>query len=251
MKSTAILIASALLAACSQSEAPSEEMEKAAQEVVQAVEGSEAPEQVAEGPYAPRDECADLPGARQFLGELKSAIAARDAERLIALTAEDVKLDFGGGTGRAELRNRLAAEHGALWERLAPLTKLGCAVNSQGGMTLPWYFEQPMPSDPYSGLIVTGEDVPVREAPDPEAPVLARLSWEVVEATGAGAGGTAFRQVRVPAAEEGESAAPAGEQTGEKEGYIAQEHLRSLLDHRIIAASRNARWRIISLVAGD
>jgi len=35
------------------------------------------------------------------------------------------------------------------------------------------------------------------------------------------------------------------------QGYIATDKLRSLLDYRLIASSRNGRWRITSFVAGD
>lgn len=251
MKATAALLAAILLMSCSQSDAPSEEMEKAAEVVVRAVEGAEEPEQLPQGPFAPRDECRELPRAAEFRRELSGAIAARDAEALVALAAEDIKLDFGGGSGKAELRRRLTAEDGELWERLAPLTQLGCAVNSQGGMTLPWYFEHATPADPYAAFIVTGENVPVHEAPDSAAPVIRRLSWDVVEAFGQATVEDPFRQVRLPAAGQGETIAVAKKADEDIDGFIAQEHLRSLIDYRLIAASRNNRWRIISLVAGD
>ena len=34
-------------------------------------------------------------------------------------------------------------------------------------------------------------------------------------------------------------------------GFVATDKLRSLLDYRLIASSRNGRWRITSLIAGD
>ena len=36
-----------------------------------------------------------------------------------------------------------------------------------------------------------------------------------------------------------------------KVGFIASDKLRSLIDYRLTASSRNGRWRIISFVAGD
>ena len=41
------------------------------------------------------------------------------------------------------------------------------------------------------------------------------------------------------------------ETTGGETGYIATDKLRSLIDYRLLAASRNGTWRIVSLVAGD
>ena len=34
-------------------------------------------------------------------------------------------------------------------------------------------------------------------------------------------------------------------------GYVATDKLRSLIDYRLLASSRNGRWRIVSLVSGD
>ena len=33
--------------------------------------------------------------------------------------------------------------------------------------------------------------------------------------------------------------------------YVATDKLRSLIDYRLLASSRNDNWRIVSLVAGD
>jgi hypothetical protein len=231
-----------LLAACSQSDAPSDQMEKAAEEVVSAVEGE--PAQPAAGPLAPRNECADLPGAAGFLRSLNQAIASRDAEALVALAADDVKLDFGGAGGTAELSRRLSAEDGALWDELDKLVQLGCAENTQGGITLPWYFEQSLPVDGVNGFVVTGADVPLHQAPAEDAPLVTRLSWQAVELA-PGEEQEGFRHVMLP--QEGPEPGEAPPTTG----YVAQDNLRSLIDYRLTAASRNGRWRIISLLRGD
>jgi hypothetical protein len=36
-----------------------------------------------------------------------------------------------------------------------------------------------------------------------------------------------------------------------KQGYIATDKLRSLLDYRLLASQRNGKWSIVSLVSGD
>ena len=232
----------ALLAACSQSDAPSDQMEKAAEEVVSAVEGE--PEQAAAGPLAPRNDCAEMPEAAGFLRTLNEAIASRDADALVALAAEDVKLDFGGAGGTAELRRRLSAEDGALWVELDELVQLGCAENTQGGITLPWYFEQSLPVEGTNAFVVTGVDVPLYRAPAEDAPVMTTISWQAVELA-PGEEQEGFRRVMLP--QEGPEPGEAPPTTG----YVVQDKLRSLVDYRLTAASRNGRWRIISLVRGD
>ena len=85
------------------------------------------------------------------------------------------------------------------------------------------------------GMIVTGENVPLLSAPDEEAEAVATLSWDVVEIH-AMKPDDAFQKV---------------ETKDGKQGFIATDMLRSLIDYRILASSRNGNWRIVSLVAGD
>ena len=223
-----------LLTACEREQAPADEVAKSAEKLV----GAEEPEplKLAQGPYAPRDTCGDLKGAAEFRQALAAAVEGRDADALVALAAEDVKLDFGGGTGRAELKKRLTAEDRMLWRELGELLTLGCSANKQGGLTIPWYFDQSIPDvDPMMGMIVTGENVPLLSAPDEEAEAVATLSWDVVEID-AMKPDDAFQKV---------------ETKDGKRGFIATDMLRSLIDYRILASSRNGNWRIVSLVAGD
>lgn len=231
----------ASLSACDRSDPPSERLERAAGELVAEVESTPAPVEQPAGPWAPRDECDDLPGAVDFLASLQAAIDTRDADALVALAADDVKLDFGGGAGKQQLRERLAANDGEHWDTLAELLELGCAARDETGMTLPWYFAQEIPVDPYMGAIVTGEDVPIYSAPATDAEVEATLSWDAVE--------------RLPDETGDEDFARVGwldpETDQRVEGYIATEMLRSLLDYRLIANRRNNRWRITALIAGD
>ena len=231
----------AMLSACDRSDPPSERLERAAEELVSDVENEALPAQRPDGPWAPRNDCAELPGASAFLASLQSAVDARDADALVALTAEDVKLDFGGGTGAGKLRERLAANNGAHWETLAQLMDLGCATSDDTSITLPWYFGQTIPVDPYMGAIVTGENVSLYNAPDTDAAVLATVSWDAVE--------------RLPddTAREGfERVAWTRSETEERvEGYISKSKLRGMIDYRLIANRRNNRWRITALIAGD
>ncbi|WP_305096606.1 hypothetical protein [Croceibacterium aestuarii] len=223
-----------LLAACQRDDAPSENLAAQAGQLV----GGEKPEaaKLAAGRYAPQDTCGDLKGADAFREDLAVAVQSRDAEAFAALAAEDVKLDFGEGSGRAELRKRLTGKEWNLWDELDELLTLGCSANKQGGLTIPWYFDQNIDGvDPFSGMLVTGEKVPLRESPDPESAILERISWDVVTID-ALRPDDPYQQVT---ARDG------------KNGFILTSDLRSLVDYRLSAASRNGTWRIVSLVAGD
>lgn len=232
MKAIGIAAVALALAACSQTDAPSDEVAEAAEDIV---EGGQPSPGLADGKFAPRDECGDLEGSALFRQRLALAVEARDAEGVAVLAAEDVKLDFGGGAGRAELVELLDDPDGAMWKQLDELLALGCAENAQGGLTLPWYFEQDIPGDPYATMIVTGENVPLLSAANAEAQPLATLDWDAVELADGLEPDKPFQKVEF----------------GGKTGFVATASLRSQIAYRLLASSRNGRWRIVSLVAGD
>lgn len=233
----ALLIAG--LSACERADPPVQKLERAAEELVAGTDAEGLPQQ-AEGPYAPRDECTDQPGASEFLANLRSAVEARDSAAFAALAAEDIRLDFGGGGGKETLIQRLEADDGALWDEAAEILELGCASDG-ATLTMPWYFAQDIPVEPFAGAVVTGENVPLRNAPAADAPAIARISWDAVEVDPASSQDSEFAEVTWDA--------PGGE--GEVEGHIERSNLRGIVDYRIGAARRNDRWRMTYFIAGD
>ena len=125
-------------AACNQDQAPAEDVAEAAEQLV----APTSPSPLANGKWAPQDTCAEVEGADVFRTRLAAAIRARDVDGVVGLAADDVKLDFGGGGGSAELRKRLGDPSLGLWDELDALMALGCSANDQGGITIPWFFDQ-------------------------------------------------------------------------------------------------------------
>ena len=231
----------AMLAACDRSDPPSDRIESAAEDLIAEVEGEELPGRPS-GPFAPRDECRDQPGGSEFLASLMAAVGTRDADALVRLSAEDIRLDFGGDGGHAELRQRLAEKDGALWVELAEAVAMGCASDG-ATMTLPWYFAQEFPADPYGGMIVTAEAVPLLDEAKADAEVLASLSWEAVEITGNPQTDTVGNYTRAswPGAPRGETLV----------GFVESDKLRPYVDYRLIASRRNGRWSLTGFFTGD
>lgn len=252
MKRLVPLMIMLALTACKQDQpAPSQKIAEAAGQLMAKASGDETPT-LGEGPYAPRDECTDIPGADEFRQQLASVVKERDVEGLVALAANDVRLDFGGGAGANLLRTHLTSKDRDLWTELEQLLPLGCAKNSQGGITIPWYFGQDFGDiDPMMGMIITGENVPVMSGPPSEDAAVGKvsgekpaakpeeirkLSWDVVKLLDGYNPEEPYQKVQL--------------QDGTL-GYIATGKLRSLVDYRLIASSRNGKWSITSLVAGD
>ncbi len=229
------------LAACNRHNPPSDQLAESARQIVGVATPTPAP--FAKGPYAPRDTCHAVAGADQFRRKLYNAVMARDADAFVALAAQDIKLTPGpgdtvgaGASGRAALKQRLTDKGWDMWDELDRLLRLGCAANDQGGITIPWYYEQHITKvDPTTGMLVTGENVPLLSAPDPKSMVLETISWDVVT-------------LGTPAPDDPYQPVTA---LDGKQGYIATNKLRSLTDYRLKAIQRNGNWRIVSLVSGS
>jgi hypothetical protein len=236
----------ALLAACDQSEAPAAVEPTTTEAPVVAT----APV----GPLAPRNDCATVPGAQAFLDQINAAVAARDVDAFVSLVDVHVRLGFGGEDGAANLRTSLEAPDGGMWDEIAELMAMGCAVTQTGERTtiiLPWYFAQDTGGDPFETMIVTGEEVVVHAAPAGNSEQLATISWDAVqlepEAGPDGAisfGGpddTGWRHVRLPASDGAEPIV----------GYMRSSNLRSVIDYRLLAENGDGTWKVSALLAGD
>ncbi|WP_126171893.1 hypothetical protein [Altericroceibacterium xinjiangense] len=249
MRKTLACLLLMALAACDRETAPADEVATKAKEIVELAEPKPAP--VSAGRFAPQNTCGSVEGAQAFRARLAEVVRTRDVEGLIALAASDVKLDFGDGAGTDELRKRLTSDEWNLWQELDELMTLGCSANAQGGITIPWYFDQDIPGAASgTAMLVTGQNIPVLAAPDPQAPRIDTVSWDVVRVD-AWKPDQPYQQVRIRNRLEAEADERERVRDAETTGYIATDQLRSLLDYRLIASHRNGKWSITSFVAGD
>ncbi|NLR72260.1 hypothetical protein HGI47_15400 [Novosphingobium sp. ERN07] len=185
--------------------------------------------------YAPRDDCADKPGWPAFRKALVTAIKARDADAMAALATPDIALDYGGGSGTAELKKRLADPESGLWHELSTILPLGCAV--EGGLAaMPWVFwNVPEAVDSYNAMLVLGNETPLREKPGGED--ISPVGWFIVGIDPMDFDPKA-NTTRVTL------------DNGQK-GWVETAKLRSLLDYRLIAEPKDGVWRITAFIAGD
>lgn len=187
--------------------------------------------------FPPRDDCSALPGWSEFRAKLQSAVSRRDSDALAVLVDPDILLDFGGGAGVKELRQRLGNPEYRLWDEIAALLPLGCGQQDDSA-AMPWIFaNSPADADPYIGMLVLGPAVPAYAKPEAGASVKAVLNWPVVTVEVYEGKNAPFTEVFLP-----ENAGKA---------YVETRKLRSLIDYRVIASNTKQGWRITALIAGD
>lgn len=85
-------------------------------------------------------------------------------------------------------------------------------------------------------MLVTGENIPLRESQDPTSKVLENISWDIVELSGGLMPDETAQKVH---------------RIDGPVGYIDSGKLRSLIDYRLFASKREGKWTITALVAGD
>ena len=191
------------------------------------------------GRWAPRDECARLPGAAAFRARLAGVIAGRDAAGLAALSTPDVLLDFGGTTGRTELRRKLAGNEGPkFWRELDAIVRLGCGKGDGQAIMMPWFANEDLGElEGQNIMLVAGANVPLYEVADAKSNVLYRMSWQLVDMPGDWREGDKFQQVNLVGMR--------------RRGYVETALLRSQMGYRISAARERGVWLINAFVAGD
>ncbi|MGV3513406.1 MAG: hypothetical protein ACO1OX_15505 [Novosphingobium sp.] len=185
--------------------------------------------------FAPQDDCAKQPGWPEFRKSLVAAIKIRDAQGLARLAAPDIALDYGGGSGSAELVRRLDDPETKLWHELDAILPLGCAV--QGGLAaMPWVFwNVPEDIDSYSAMLVLDDDTTMLEKPGGRT--AAQAGWTIVGIN--------------PMDFDTDAKATRVTTHNGQIGWIETGKLRSLLDYRLIAEPKDGTWQITAFIAGD
>lgn len=211
-----------------------------------------APAAAQVGTLEPVDEAAADPSFVLFRARLLEALATRDTAFVLAHLHPDAKISFGGDDGvegfrRIWLENR---PEPTLWTELAAFLPFGSTYESDSTMLTSgaearaivpyWFGAWPDGFDMFEHVLVVGENVNVRAAPNADAPVLTQRSHAIVRA---GTGGSK--------AHDGvEGWTPVTLASGEV-GFVASRYARHPIGYRMGFEKVDGRWRITFFVAGD
>ncbi len=194
----------------------------------------------------PVDEGAKDPS---FLAFRKRAIAAaerKDANFIYSIIDPRIKNGFGGNDGIANFKRewKLTSKKSEFWAEFLAVMRNGGTFSDRGTtFTAPYTFSSwPDDIDGFEYHAIFGNNVNLRKEPDLKAPVIAQLSYNVVE----------IQPETVP--KSGKSEYPGWwliKTLGGLSGYVRQEYVRSHIDYRAGFTKRRGVWKMDFFLAGD
>lgn len=196
----------------------------------------------------PVDEAGQDPSFAAFRTKLIAAAERRDSAYVISILDRNVKLSFGGDEGVADFRKmwKIGTRNSPFWKEFLTVMRNGGRFFREGGTAqfhAPYTFGGfPEGLDPFDAFAIFGKDVNLRKHPSTTAPVVARLSYNVVE----------IQPETVP--KSGRSEYPEWWEVktlGGLRGYVRKEYVRGEVDYRAGFAKRQGRWRMVFFIAGD
>lgn len=189
----------------------------------------------------PVDEAAKDPSFFLFRARLLEAVAARDTAFVLGILTPDILNSFGGNGGVAEFKEqwKLDGRDSELWETLAHVLGLGGKFMGDATFHAPYISAcWPEDADAFDYGAILGENVRVREKPDKNSAVLAKLTFDMIPV------------LEFAPDHEEESWVKVKLQDG-KVGYVSAAFVGHAVDWRAFFEKRDGQWRMTSLVAGD
>jgi hypothetical protein len=193
----------------------------------------------AQQPFLPVDEASSRPHFFSFRAQLQRTIARHDTAALLAIVHPQVKNSFGGNDGIDEFRTmwNIGAADSGIWDVLGTVLGLGGSFLGNDTFVAPYVFSRwPGTIDSFEHVAVIGTNVRVRSAPAADAPVIASVSFSIL-------------QVARPDVETEGWTAVRG--AANRNGFIASQFVRSPIDYRAIFRNEGGQWKLVTLVAGD
>lgn len=188
----------------------------------------------------------------EFYRRFQDAVAARDVPELLTMVHPQIRTGFGDEGGIAAFRKMwkldTAPDQSELWAILSDILKLGGTfVDAEHtSFFAPYVFSRfPERLDAFQYVAVTGEDVPVRVEPRPDAGVVERVRYLVVrriqtdvEPARVEVDGRSYEWVKV--------GLPSG-----KVGWVLSRDVWSPVGYRAGFRREDGKWQLDFLVAGD
>ena len=199
----------------------------------------------------PVDEAAKDPSFLTYRNAMLEAIKTQDTEALLKFVDPDIHLSFGGDVGHDAMRRSLNLSEDdlseeyksqatelrqAYWDELETVLRLGGRFRDRAFVApYTWMAKTPEDADAYKTYFVTGSNVLLRSAGNADAPIITRLSYNIV-----------YNDDWDPDADYQAIRLPDGQT-----GYLSSRYLRSQIDYRAIFSKVSGKWEMTMFIAGD
>lgn len=193
------------------------------------------------------DEAKKDPSFLAFRTKLIAAVKKKDFKYILSIIDKNIKNGFGGDDGIEEFEEwwKIDDPKSEFWKTFLPvITNGGRFVKEEGTTSFyaPYTFIS-FPDDlsAFDHNVIFGKNVNLRREPNFKAPVVAVLSYNIV-------------QVKI-SIEDGERAGYYKwhyvETLGGKKGFVKAEYARSPIDHRACFEKIKGKWKMTAFISGD
>ncbi len=196
----------------------------------------------------PIDEAPKNASFLAFRKQLIAALEKRDTKFIYGIVDRNIKLGFGGEDGIANFRKtwKIESKDSKFWDEMLTVVKNGGQFDKRDRnlFMAPYLFTAfPEDIDAFDYQAIFGNNVNLRSRPDITAPVVTKLSYNVVKVD---------LEKSVPiSGTEGEYLWLRVETLGGKKGWVKPEYVRSSIDFRAGFERIRGRWTLTFFLAGD
>jgi hypothetical protein len=198
----------------------------------------------------PVDEAKSNPSFLAFRTRLVDAVKRRDAAYVLSIVDPQIRINFGDGGGIAAFKKewKNLGPSSKFWDEFGPVISNGGRFSKEpnerdGTFWAPYVFDQfPPELDATEYAAIFGNNVNLREAPDLNAKIVTRLSYNIVR----------IEPETLP--KSGVSEYPGWWQVttlGGLRGFVKREYVRSPIDYRAGFEKKRGAWKMVTFVAGD
>lgn len=186
-----------------------------------------------------------------FRTKLIAAAERKDLKYVLSIMDPKINLSFGGHEGVKDFR-KLWKKDSDFWAEFIPVIKNGGSFNEYEeeltAFSAPYVFtDMPEMLDQFEHFVVFGSDVNLREKPDLNSRVIAKLSYNVVKVDPE----AAVKRKTGPGEHDWKIDWQKVTTLGGQTGWMKAEFVRSPIDYRAGFEKKRGKWVMTFFIAGD